>query len=179
MQAPETLEGVRCRVVHPVFRFLLVAAAVLGMAAAVLVELLFGMPLPWWFYAVVLSALAAAVLQLRPLRQQRRALALLGAAGLGAVVLFATPWTSRKPFLRDLGHIEPGMREEQVREIMAKYIEGTGWRVPEAGRSGRHVELHLTDSLVFRHSTAAEFNSDWGVVRFAGGRVVAVEFMAD
>jgi len=40
-------------------------------------------------------------------------------------------------------------------------------------------ELTIRDSLVFRHSDSADFDSDWGIVSLSNGRVVGVEFSPD
>lgn len=85
------------------------------------------------------------------------------------------PWNSRKVFLGDFRRIEPGMTVAQVESVMSQYRKGTGWPLPD----GKPGEFAPPDSLVYRHATSGDYDSDWGVVRFAEGRVVATEFMAD
>jgi len=85
------------------------------------------------------------------------------------------PWNSRKAFLRDFRRIESGMSVAQVESAMSQYRKGTGWPRPD-GKAG---EFAPPDSLVYRHATSGDYDSDWGVVRFAEGRVVATEFMPD
>jgi hypothetical protein len=161
---------------------------------AVFAEVLLAHPLPLWLYGI-LGALSVAPVILLPNRLT------VGAAVLVVGCLLAcllVPWTSRKPFLQRLHTIRPGMTESQVRQIMAGYKEGTGWpaapgqhigtagTLQEVGSgasfrttTGTNGNLALAESLVFRHSDDARFNSDWGVVGFKDGRVVRVEFLPD
>ncbi|WP_338864803.1 hypothetical protein [Myxococcus stipitatus] len=93
-------------------------------------------------------------------------------------------WDSRKPFMRDLSSVRPGMTVEQVEAIMGRYLRGTGWpenpftrgNAPGDFRAG---ELQVADSRVYRHTNEGWGNSDWGVVRFEAGRVVDVTFSPD
>jgi hypothetical protein len=89
------------------------------------------------------------------------------------------------------------MREDEVRNIMAGYMEGTGWPAVYGGEShGEGIvndpgsgssypasevdgELAIKNSLVFRHSDDGAYNSDWGIVTFEEGRVVSVDFSPD
>lgn len=86
---------------------------------------------------------------------------------LGLTILCATPWTSRKVFLRHFDQIGVGMSPEEVVAIMRGYEYGEVARGP--------------DSIVrtFTHSRSGRFDSDWGVVTFVNGRVVKVEFLPD
>jgi len=111
--------------------------------------------------------------------------------------LYVVPWNSRKPFLRDLDKVQIGMTVNQVEAIMGRYMKGTGWPAVPGSNSptGQLVEvgsgitmatsnspsgeLVIQDSVTYRHSNDGAFNSDWGVVRFKNGRVVAKEFMPD
>ncbi len=112
------------------------------------------------------------------------------------VVLFLVPWNSRKSFLRDFDKVHVGMSEAEVRVLIGKYIEGTGWAAQPRDRRSSTLtevstgitletvatstgELGFRDALVYRHSDTGSFNADWGVVHFANGRVVAKEFMPD
>ena len=88
------------------------------------------------------------------------------------LVLQIVPWTTRKPFLRQLHQVEVGMTRGEVLAIMAGYRQGTGWHL-------QGQELQLDAALVFRHSDDGRFNSDWGVVQFDEGRVSTVEFLPD
>jgi hypothetical protein len=93
--------------------------------------------------------------------------------------LYLVDWSSRKPFLRNLHTMRPGMPESEVKQIMARYMQGTGWLVPPDASSNLAAtlvgsgpgsqcvtgtspsgELTLHDSLVFRHSNDGAFNSD-------------------
>lgn len=103
----------------------------------------------------------------------RVVLPLVFAAALMAVHL--TPWNSRKVFLGDFRDIRPGMSLAEVDAIMAGYLRGTGWPHPD----GTPGELRLADSVVFRHAKTGNYNSDWGVVRFADGRVTEATFLPD
>ncbi len=111
--------------------------------------------------------------------------------------LYLVPWNSRKPFLRDLEKVQIGMTVDQVEVIMGQYMKGTGWpampgssaptgQLVEAG-SGITIatsnspsgELVIQNSITYRHSNDGAFNSDWGVVKFKNGKVVAKKFMPD
>jgi hypothetical protein len=114
-------------------------------------------------------------------------------------ILYAIPWNSRKPFLRDLAKVEFGMTEAEVEAIMGHYMKGTGWPAPDfwerssgpgqlavassgitfATSVSPSGELALDDSIVYRHSDKGAFNSDFGVVTFEDGRVVSTTFLPD
>jgi hypothetical protein len=82
---------------------------------------------------------------------------------LTLALLYWTPWSTRKPFLRALDHVEAGMTPERVSAIMR------GYEVSKAG----------LDFWKFRHGTEARFNSDWGLVYFKDGVVDRTEFLPD
>ncbi len=108
-------------------------------------------------------------------------------------------WDTRKPFLRDLHSLRPGMSSDDVERVMSRWMEGTGWpahpaggtTLVDVGTSRTHAiesttegaaptELRLESSRVFRHTNEGWGNSDWGIVRFdADGRVVDVSFSPD
>ncbi len=89
--------------------------------------------------------------------------------------LYLIPWTTRKPFLWALDSVKPGMTLTEVRQAMAGYMEGTGWRYP--GSVGG--EISIQGAVVFRHSDDPQFNADFGIVYLANGRVTHVEFSPD
>jgi hypothetical protein len=113
--------------------------------------------------------------------------------------LYFVDWTTRKPFLRDLARVHVGMTEAEVRRIMGRYMEGTGWpALPGSDPSNASGTLNIAgsasqyatetspsghmvirDSLVFRHSNSGAFNSDWGIISLSSGRVARVEFSPD
>jgi hypothetical protein len=159
------------------------------------VELLLAMPVAWWLYASLVPLFVFGLHERAPLREQRVAMKHFGVVVALMATLHFVPWTSRKPFLRDLDRIQPGMTETDVRRIMGRYIEGTGWpAMPEEGtgtltdlgsgethRAGTSTngQLVLRESLVFRHTKESPFESDWGIVKMAGGRVTGVSFSPD
>jgi hypothetical protein len=182
-----------------VVRIVCLIIGVVALALLAACELVLAYPVAWWLYLAVAVVGVAALLRPAPLRQQLPGLC-GGVLLLGTIaVLYFVPWTSRKPFLRDLDRVRTGMTESEVRRIMARYREGTGWPANPAaastnaeatltvlGTGAPHVttnspagELVLRDSLVFRHSDDGRFNSDWGIVSLSSGRVVRVEFSAD
>jgi len=88
-------------------------------------------------------------------------------------------WDTRKPFLKDLYRIQPGMTLPQVEQIMGQYRQGSGWPAnpnPEAQHPG---ELTIPDSIIYRHTDEGWGDSDWGVVTFADERVIEVQFLPD
>ncbi|MBL9134388.1 MAG: hypothetical protein JNK85_00905 [Verrucomicrobiales bacterium] len=172
----------------------------IGLAWLAFVEIGLAYPVSGWLYPVVIIVLAVGLIRRVPVQAQRSRLAVLSIAIIALAALYDVEWTTRKPFLRDLAKVRPGMTEPEVRQIMRRYQEGTGWpespMCTEAQRStGQTVdgpesrssaqpldgsgELTLPNSLVFRHSNAAKFNSDWGIISFSGGRVVGVSFSSD
>lgn len=158
---------------------LTLATAALSLFA--FVELVGAWPVAWWLYAAVTALYAVGLVRVTAWRHQAPQLCALAALTVAAATLHLVDWTTRKPFLRDLARIRAGMTEAEVLVIMAPYREGTGWHVPDAGSppGSPPTELELRDSLVFRHSDDAAFNSDWGIVSLRNGRVAAVEFSAD
>ena len=170
-----------------------ILTAVGGVALALLafVELLLLFPVVWWLYAGVSVAFVVSLTLALRLRGHGP---LYLAPALGLLVawgLYLLPWSSRKPFLRDLRRVDVGMTPGQVRDIMADYREGTGLPYldsfafePTGSSHGGVVsvdegEIAMSNSLIFRHSDEGAFNADWGIVEFAEGRVLKVDFSAD
>lgn len=94
-------------------------------------------------------------------------LALVGTFLLLILVVRNAEWNSRKPFLRTLGQVQTGMTTEQVDATMRDFVRG-----PQAG-----VSEYGTVS--FRHTDEGWGNADIGLVTFAEGRVVGVEYLPD
>lgn len=176
-----------------------ITTAALALALLALCEVGLSYPVAWWLYLLVVVAFAAALIRPAPVRHQLARVAVLTAVIAVIAALYFVEWTSRKPFLRDLARVQVGMTETEVRHVMARYLEGTGWpampgsspsnttgTVNIAGSGSRYStvtspagQMTLRDALVFRHSNEGAFNSDWGIVRFSSGRVVRVEFSPD
>lgn len=116
------------------------------------------------------------------------------------LILYVVPWNSRKPFLRDLEKVEVGMTMADVETIMGRYMKGTEWPAwaLSASPTGQPTEVgsgttmstfdslsrelvrrDSTFSMTYRHSTDGAFNSDWGVLKFKEGRVIAKKFLPD
>jgi hypothetical protein len=90
-----------------------------------------------------------------------------GLVWVGALLaLHLVPWTSRKIFLAEFERIEAGMSIERVHSILA----------PVSLSPERQTDL---SERGYRHSDAARFDSDVGLVRFADGRVTDTEFLPD
>lgn len=95
------------------------------------------------------------------------------ALGLVFVWVLATKyadWNSRKPFVRDMLRIAPGMEITEVETIMAAY--GSGQPLVEQG--GRPTDSEL-ESLVYMPMQSA----DMATVRLNDGRVESVVFSRD
>ena len=86
------------------------------------------------------------------------------------LALYFVPWSTRKPFLKALYGIKPGMTVSEARARMAGYMEGTGIVMP-----GTTQPFMPAGALIFRHSNDA----DWGVVTIRDDRVVGVRFDPD
>ena len=145
--------------------------ALVGLAALVLI-LDFVIATPAVRTAVVLgvSVLGAGLGLL--LYQSRRSRArLVSLVLLVAVVggIWAVDWNSRKPFLRDLDRVRPGMMVAEVDAIMARYER---WPVDLGTTSARQT-------VSYRHTTAAWGNADIGLITLDAGHVVTVTFLPD
>jgi hypothetical protein len=176
---------------------LTIAAIALGLFA--LCEIGLAYPVAWWLYFSVAIASAAALIRPVPVRNQYARIGGLVAVVAVAAILYFVEWTTRKPFLRDLALVHVGMTEAEVRHIMGRYMEGTGWpALPGSGFSNAPGTLNIVgsasqysttnspdgqmvirNSLVFRHSNDGAFNSDWGIVSLSNGKVVRVDFSPD
>lgn len=172
---------------------------VLTLAAAVLVSLIeigLGCCLSLKAYGVYAAVCSAVFIPLVFWRFRAAKVALYIVFMAWLAVLWAVPWTSRKPFLRDLFSIKPGMTVAQADTIMSPYIrEGSvrpvkwAYLRPIEERAGRRLVLtdirgRRTDDtplsqICYRHSNSAAFNADLGEVYFLRGRVVYVEFLPD
>lgn len=181
-----------------IVRHALVILATFALGLFALSELGMALPVAWWLYLAVVVAFAVALLRPVALQQQLARLGAVVAIVVCVAALYFVDWSTRKPFLRDLDRVRVGMTEAEVRGIMGRYMDGTGWpAIPgslsnapgtlnvlgsdahyaaEASSSG---QLAIRDALVFRHSNDGAFNSDWGVVSMSNGRVVHVEFCPD
>ena len=180
-------------------RIAFITIAALALALFAFCEVGMGYPVAWWLYLLVGIAFAAALIRLVPVRSQLARVGVLAVVIAVIAALYFVDWTSRKPFLRDLARVHVGMTEVEVRHIMARYMEGTGWpAVPGsspsnapgtlniAGSASQYStetsssgEMVIRDSLVFRHSNDGAFNSDWGIISLSSGRVVSVQFSPD
>lgn len=177
--------------------FAIVAAFSLALLAFCEVGLAY--PVAWWLYFLVAIAFTIGIIRPAAVSHQIIRIGILAAVIAVITTLYFVEWTSRKPFLRDLARVRAGMTEVEVRHIMARYIEGTGWpALPGSspsnapgtlnivGNSSQYStgaapsgEMVIRDSLVFRHSNDGSFNSDWGIISLSRGRVVSVEFSPD
>lgn len=127
----------------------------------VLFEVLMLTPLPSMFYLVYgpLSLLLLFVLV-------KKASLSAGILCLSLFVLWAVPWSPRKPFVRDLARIEIGMQHSEVADIMAPYRE-----------TAAADSLQVTYQLV---EPSVRFDSEFGVIRYdARGRVAEVMYLPD
>lgn len=174
----------------------LVLAASIGFVLVAFIDIVFH-PVAWWLFFLVIVLFAFGLLRRKPLKEQFARVAVFLLLASLAAALYFIPWPGRKVFLRDLYKIKVGMNEAEVRQIMANYIEGTGWPAvyggPPAGTGAltdlstgaTHVtgatsngEMTIQGSLVFRPSNHPG-DSDWGIVAFRDGRVTDVSFSPD
>ena len=180
-------------------RIALVTIAGFALTLFGLCEVGMAYPVALWLYLAVAVAFAAGLIRRLPVRSQLHRIGALMAVVAVIAALYFVEWTTRKPFLRDLDQIRVGMTEAEVRRIMGRYMEGTGWptspfdtstngtsTLTDVGSGSRYStitspsgEMIVRVSLVFRHSTNGAFSSDWGIVSLSSGRVVRVEFSPD
>jgi hypothetical protein len=71
------------------------------------------------------------------------------------------------------------MAPNQVEAIMGKYLKGTAWPANTVADPSTRAELVFPGTIVYRHTNEGWGDSDWGMVEFAGGKVVKVEFSPD
>lgn len=115
----------------------------------------------------------------------RRPRGIAALALLAAVLVVAVPWNQRKRFVHDVLSIRPGMTVDEVELAMASYQKGPGakWQEPAADDARDFDESrrrpHFTGPMIYRWSTRAEYDSDWGLVEFVAGKVVKVQFLPD
>jgi len=175
-----------------------IATASLVLTLFALCELGIAYPVAWWLYLSVAVVFAASLIRPVPVRAQVVRLGMLAGILAFIVALYFVDWTTRKPFLRDLARVHIGMTEREVRRIMARYSEGTGFPAIPGSASNAPGTLNIAgsesqystetspsgqmviqNSLVFRHSNNGAFGADWGIVSLSSGRVVKVEFSPD
>jgi hypothetical protein len=145
--------------------------ALMGLAALVLV-LDFAVANPAVRTAAVLGVyMLGAGLGLLLYQSRRSPATLVSLVLFVAVVggIWAVDWNSRKPFLRDLDRVRPGMTVAEVDAIMARYER---WPVDLGTTSAQQT-------VSYRHTTAAWGNSDIGLIMLDAGRVVGVTFLPD
>jgi hypothetical protein len=179
-------------------RIALITIAAIALGLFAVCEIGMAYPVAWWLYLSVAVGFAAGLIRPVPVRSQLAGIGALLAVIAVIAALYLVEWTTRKPFLHDLARIRVGMTETEVRHIMGRYMEGTGWPASPydthtnsgtlslVGSSSQYStttspggHMVIRDSLIFRHSNDGAFNSDWGVVSISHGRVVRVEFSPD
>lgn len=180
-------------------RVALITFAAIALALFALCEIGMAYPVAWWLYLCVAIAFAAALIRPVSVRSQLARIGALVAVIAVIATLYLVEWTTRKPFLRDLDRVRVGMTETEVRGIMGRYMEGTGWpanpfdtstnatsTLTDVGSGSQYStttspsgQMAIRDSLTFRHSNDGAFNSDWGIVSLSSGRVVRVDFLPD
>ncbi|HYO98492.1 MAG TPA: hypothetical protein VER33_28510 [Polyangiaceae bacterium] len=135
-------------------------------APPVVVELVLAIPATPLIYIAYGAVAGFIQLSLLPSDSQRLRLLQVAALAATLVVLHLVPWTSRKVFLAAYNRIEPGMTIEAAHSLVAPHS----------------IEPHLqTGETVrgYKHSRAARFDSDIGLVHFSNGRVTRTEFLPD
>ncbi len=142
-------------------------------------------------YAMLAAFSSISVLLL--LRKRPIWIKVAGMLAYALMVYFAwsTSGNTRRPFLRDLYSIRPGMTVSQVRSKMSRWFEqeskSTAHMDPVTGRSVSRSAMWVggsglsngTGTLIFQHSHSKEFGGDWGMVGFSNGKVVGVTFSPD
>lgn len=78
---------------------------------------------------------------------------------------------SPAPRVREPGDPEDAAGAERARAVVDAYREPEDLDDEE--------RRHFTGNMIYRWSTSAEYNADWGQVAFRNGRVVKVEFLPD
>ena len=136
----------------------------------------------WWVTAGALLALATPVALLARGVRRRWARDVTVGVVATAVAVALLPWHPRKRFVAALHRVQPGMTVAEADAVMADYLPGTGakWRTPDGSEPGGLSDDGRDGTLVYRwNDRDAAYDSDWGVVTIAAGRVVRVEFLPD
>jgi hypothetical protein len=137
----------------------------LGLFLVAFIEIGLRIPLSGWLYALVgaLGLFCALItMKLYPIAARRTAYASI-AFVVVLLVLFLTPWTTRKVFLEDFRQIDPEMTAEEVSEVMAGY----------------EMVYKSATAMSFRHSHEPRYDSDVGLVYLEEGKVVRTEYSPD
>jgi hypothetical protein len=140
--------------------------------------------------AIVAAPAAALAVLAFVARMPRWVAALSCAAFAGTILLPFVSWHPRKRFARDLHSLRGGMKADEVEQVMGRWIRGPGakWSVPgvpaasvvrPGGDAGGAGVVGGADGAVIYRWDDADYDSDWGRVEFADGRVVRVEFLPD
>jgi hypothetical protein len=155
-------------------RWSIAVPALMFLGPCAFAEILMDLPVPAWIYVPTALLVSGPLWPKDPAGWRSRRLIPLIAVNALILALYWIPWSSRKPFVRHLDSIRPGMTVAEVNRIMAGYRMGTGIPLP-----GSAQEFRPSGAIVFRHSDEAMFNADWGVVTFRDGKVVDVRFDPD
>lgn len=167
--------------------FVIILIALFSLVLLALIALYIAHPDIPLMYIVCAGVFSTPLITLVILRHMKTALILYTVSLCAIIMLWKIPFSSRPQFLRDLGRIKKGMTVAEVGEIMQEYMKsvrqkwerstGKGYTLQET--TNEHKELEYEGELLFRHSEAAAFNSDLGIVTFKNGRVVDVKFYPD
>jgi len=122
---------------------------------------------PLWVTALFAAFFAVPALVLLWRSPLRVKLALVSTFLLLILVVRNVEWNSRKLFLDSLGHLQAGMTLAQVDAVMRGFVRG-----PQAGISDY-------GTVGYRHTDEGWGNADVGLVTFADGQVVKVEYLPD
>ncbi len=139
--------------------------ATLGLSLVAFIEVVLRIPLSQGSYVLVgILGLLCAVITLKFSPDAARRVAVVSVAFVAVLlILFLTPWNTRKVFLQDFRQIDPRMTVGEVSEIMAGY---------------KLVHQSAT-TMSFCHSDETRYDSDVGVVYLEKGKVVRTEFSPD
>ncbi len=140
----------------------LIVLTFFGLVIFLVLEVVSALPLPFkiylWF-GLVWTVLF--LLRVRSNFSPPRMGLLAGMLGL-LLVLYITPWSTRKPFLRQFNRIHEGMTRQEVAQVMAGY------------KPSRYGE-----KWVYQPRPSRRFDSDWGDIYFENGIVTKVFFSPD
>lgn len=119
-------------------------------------------------FSLTVLGLGWRILDSQPVRQR------LALGGLLVTVVFAlrfVDWDNRKPFLRDFNQVQLGMTAAEVDELMAGYHKFTS---PFATTSIRGDAQ--TGTVFYQNASEGWGDFDFGLITFAGGRVIGRTF---
>ena len=136
-----------------------------------------------WPVAACLWVLSVPALGILVARRRGWMLVAYALAVAAVIAVLMSPWHPRKRFVWDLHSVQPGMTVDEVEAILGQYPKGAGKKWGGSGTADYPdgpERARVTGTMTYRWNVSdPAYDSDWGQVTFAQGRVVEVRFLPD